>query len=311
MSEKASPTGVGPEITSHNVQPKNSVQVVEPTATVVSEKTHNYSVSQEYVEYLDLDGVFQGEKLNKLIRKVDFHVLPQLIVLYLLAYIDRTNVGNAKLFGVLKDLGISGTQWNVALSVFYASYSFTGPFANIALKRVGPKIWLPCLLLGCSLVTFCTSLQRKYAGWVAFRVLLGFVEAGIFPGCSFVMSNWYAPKEVHTRMALFFSAASASGAFSGLLAYVIGQLDGTWGYRGWRFIYGIEGFVTIFLAIGAFFVILDNPAKSGKWLAEDEKRFLVLRHRFIAGEGQGIPEKEAFSWKHAGAAFKSIHTYAM
>lgn len=149
--------------------------------------------------------------------------------------------GNAKLFGVESDLGLSGQQWNTCLSIFFVTYALGGVPSNIALKRFGPKIWLPVLLLSVSLILVFTSLQGTFGGWAAFRVLLGVFEAGVFPGCSFVLTSWYSPREVHSRMAIFYSGASAAGAFSGLLAYGIGQLDHTWGYRGWRFIYCIEG----------------------------------------------------------------------
>ncbi|KAL1855819.1 hypothetical protein VTK73DRAFT_8461 [Phialemonium thermophilum] len=253
----------------------------------------------EFDEYLDLSRDFSGPRLRKLVRKIDWHVLPQLIIIYLMSYIDRTNVGNAKLFGALPDLHMSGQDWNTALP------------SNIALKRFGPKIWLPLLLLTVSLVLIFSSLQSNKAGWTAFRVLLGFFEAGVFPGCSFVLTYWYSPEEVHTRMSIFYCGASAAGAFSGLLAYGIGHLDHTWGYRGWRFIYCIEGLFSFCLAIAAFFVLNDTPAKSGRWLTPEERRFLLLRNRYAAGGETGVAEKEEFSWKAAKEAFKSFHIYAV
>lgn len=145
------------------------------------------------------------------------------------------------------DLGLSSQQWNTCLSIFFVTYALGGVPSNIALKRFGPKIWLPALLLSVSSILVFTSLQVNFGGWAAFRVLLGVFEAGVFPGCSFVLTSWYSPKEVHSRMAIFYSGASAAGAFSGLLAYGIGQLDYTWGYRGWRFIYCIEGITPDFI----------------------------------------------------------------
>ncbi|OJI99433.1 hypothetical protein ASPVEDRAFT_60462 [Aspergillus versicolor CBS 583.65] len=251
-----------------------------------------------------------SDAVIKLVRKVDLHVLPQLIIIYLMSYIDRTNVGNARLFGVEPDLGLSSQQWNTCLSIFFVTYALGGVPSNIALKRFGPKIWLPALLLSVSSILVFTSLQVNFGGWAAFRVLLGVFEAGVFPGCSFVLTSWYSPKEVHSRMAIFYSGASAAGAFSGLLAYGIGQLDYTWGYRGWRFIYCIEGLFTFLLALGAFWFVYDTPAKVGGWLTPEEKQFLILRHKYSAGGETGVAEKSEFSWKHAASAFKSFHIYA-
>ncbi|CEL08694.1 hypothetical protein ASPCAL11839 [Aspergillus calidoustus] len=267
--------------------------------------------NSEYLEFLELNEQFSGERLQKLIRKVDWHVLPQLILIYLMSYIDRTNVGNARLFGVESDLNLSGQQWNTCLSIFFVTYALGGVPSNIALKRFGPKIWLPALLLSVALILVFTSLQVNFGGWAAFRVLLGVFEAGVFPGCSFVLTSWYSPREVHSRMAIFYSGASAAGAFSGLLAFGIGQLDYTWGYRGWRFIYCIEGLFTVLLAISAFWFVHDTPAKVGKWLTQEERQFLLLRHKYSAGGETGVAEKSEFSWKQAAMAFKSIHIYAV
>lgn len=158
-------------------------------------------------------------------------------------------LANARLFGAIPDLGLTGQQWNTCLSIFFVTYAIGGVPSNIALKLWGPKIWLPTLLLTVSIILVCSSTVNNYAGWAAFRVLLGLFEAGVFPGCSFVLTAWYSPREIQARMSIFFSGASAAGAFSGLLAYGIGQLDYTWGFRGWRFIYCIEGMPSIIIRL--------------------------------------------------------------
>lgn len=149
-----------------------------------------------------------------------------------MSYVDRTNVGNAKLFHAMEDLNMTSQQWNTALAVFCVTYSLGGVPSNICLQKFGPRIWLPTLMLSVSIILICASTQSTFGGWTAFRVLLGAVEAGVFPGASAVLTAWYSPNEVHTRMTIFYMGASAAGAFSGLLAYGIGQLDGVWGYHG-------------------------------------------------------------------------------
>ncbi|KAJ6441133.1 kinesin [Purpureocillium lavendulum] len=202
----------------------------------------------EYDEYLQLSREFVGPRLQKLVRKVDWHVLPQLIIIYLLSYVDRSNAGNAKLFGAIPDMGMTGQDWNTALSVFFITYAAGGvdSFTH-------DDILLWCIR--------CT------------------------PG--------------------------SAGAFSGLLAYGIGHLDYTWGFRGWRFIYCIEGLFSLAVAITAFWALNDTPGKVTKWLTPEEKRFLVLRHRYAAGGETGVPEQEEFSWKAAKDAFTSFHIYAI
>lgn len=216
-------------------------------------------MEHEYIEYLRLCETFQGKKLKRAIRKVDSRIVFPLIMCYLLAYIDRSNVANAKLFGALEDLHMTGQQWNTALSVFFVSYAVMGPISNMVLNKVGGRIWVSLLLVFVAIVQICAGVQSSYGGWVSFRFLLGVAEAGIYPGCSVILSTWYSPEEVHTRMAFFYSASSGSGAFSGLLAYGIGGgLDHTWGYRGWRFIYIIEALGTLAMGVIAFFMVIDH-----------------------------------------------------
>ncbi|KAF4950176.1 hypothetical protein FSARC_13282 [Fusarium sarcochroum] len=253
-------------------------------------------VHTEYDEYLDLRREFTGQRLQKLVRKVDWHVLPQLIIIYLMSYVDRTNVGNAKLFGAIPDMGMTGQDWNTALSVFFVTYAA----GDLVTGTLGNRV------LGLDIL-----IDAKQQSWVDSISLLGFFEAGIFPGCSFILTYWYSPAEIHSRMTIFYCGASAAGAFSGLLAYGIGHLDYTWGYRGWRFIYCIEGLFSLLLAIVGFWVLNDTPAKVTKWLTPEEKKFLILRNRYAAGGETGIAEKEEFSWKAAKDAFTSFHIYAV
>jgi sugar phosphate permease len=113
---------------------------------------------------------------------------------------------------------MSGQDWNTAFCVFFATYALGGIPSNIALKRYGPKFWLPALLTACGIMTVCTGLQSSMGGFTAFRLLLGIVEAGIYPRCSIVLTNWFSSKEIQGRMSIFYSAASLAGGFSGLLA---------------------------------------------------------------------------------------------
>lgn len=155
----------------------------------------------------------------------------------------------------------------------------------------------------------CSGLQSSRAGWISFRLLLGATEAGMYSGCTFTLTSWYSSAEIQNHMSLFYSAASLSGAFAGLLAYGLGQLDYAWGYRGWRFIYAVEGLITLALGISVIFFIYPDSANAGKWPSADEKRFLVLRNQYATGGETGVVEKDTFSWKHARLALQSLHVW--
>lgn len=208
-------------------------------------------------------------------------------------------------------MDMSPQDWNTAMAVFFITYAGGAVPSNIALKRWGAKLWLPLLLASCGLVNVIQGLQSHMASFTTLRLILGIVEAGIYPGCTYVLSTWYSAGELHHRMTLFYSGASLASAFSGLLAYGIGHLDYTWGYRGWRFIYIIEGVFTIFAASVLYLTLADHPSKAASWLTEEEQRFLLLRKQFSQGGGNVVRDKEAFSWKYAKQSFRSMHVYAI
>lgn len=133
--------------------------------------------------------------------------------------------------------------------------------------------------------------------------VLGLFEAGMFPGCCYTLTTWYTPAQIHSRTTIYYSGASLAGAFSGLLAYGIGHLDGTWGFHGWRFIYVIEGLFTTVVAIAACFLLYDKPEKVGSWLTHEERRFLVLRSEYEYGQNSA-GSNDDFSWKAARQSLK-------
>lgn len=110
------------------------------------------------------------------------------------------------------------------------------------------------------------------------RVLKFDQRAGFFPGANYLVGQWYPPHKTQTRIAIFYTASAASGAFSGLLAYCISKMDGVGGYEGWRWIFLLEGLASVLAGVISWFLLPDSPALSHKWLSADEIRFLELSH---------------------------------
>jgi MFS family permease len=104
--------------------------------------------------------------------------------------LDKANAGNAKLFGFLEDVGMTSHQFNLALMYLFFTYGLCEPISNIALRRLGPKIWFPCIVMGWGLITTLTCLVKSYGGFVAIRLCLGVTEAGLYPGSYFILSMW-------------------------------------------------------------------------------------------------------------------------
>ncbi len=123
-----------------------------------------------------------GISERRLLTKIDLRIIPILSVLYLLAFLDRTNIANAAIFGLQKDLGLSANQYSTALTIFFVPYILFEIPSNILLKKLRPHVWLSLCMFGFGLVTVCQGLVQGYGGIIATRFFLGLFETGMFPG---------------------------------------------------------------------------------------------------------------------------------
>ncbi|KAH9893416.1 MFS general substrate transporter [Cubamyces lactineus] len=225
-----------------------------------------------YNAHVDVSGVDE----RKLIRKLDFYLVPWLSFLYLLSFLDRTSIGNAKLYHMTTDLHLTDQQYLIALTIFFFSYAIFEVPSNIFLKRLRPSIWLSLLMLLWGVMMTVQGLVHNYGGLLGMRWMLGMFEAGLFPGVNYYLSCWYKRSEFGIRAAIFFSAATVSGAFGGLLAAAISNMDGVGGKPAWAWIFIIEGLVTVVAGFMSFWIIQDFP-DTAKFLTEAERTVVVRR----------------------------------
>ncbi|KLJ09201.1 hypothetical protein EMPG_15376 [Blastomyces silverae] len=222
------------------------------------------------IEYLDTE----AEK--KVVWKCDLHVVPILSFLMCLGFLDRINIGNARLQGLERDLGMSGHDFNIALFIFFIPYMFFEVPSNIILKKVAPSTWLSGVMIGWGLVTVFQGLTDSFAGLLTCRIFLGIFEAGFFPGCVYLISMYYKRHELQTRVNFYIACSIMAGSMSGILAYFIAGMDGMCGYSGWRWIFILEGAATVVAAAVSKFFIPDWP-ETAKFLTEDERKILIHR----------------------------------
>ncbi|OCH89295.1 MFS general substrate transporter [Obba rivulosa] len=242
----------------------------------------------------------------KLMRKVDFRVVPVLTILYLLAFLDRVNISNAALFGLDTDLKLVGNQFNTALVVFFVPYVLFEIPSNVLVKKFKPHVWLSLCMFLFGLVSVLQGLTQNLSGLVATRFFLGLVEAGIFPACFYLMSMWYKRSESQKRFSFFFSSTTLAGGFGGLLASAIGKMDGLRGFRGWRWVFILEGVLTCVVSVILYFTIPDFP-EDATWLSEDEKDFVKARLYEDVGDSK---RREPLTMKIAMETFKDYKIIA-
>ncbi|PYH35258.1 allantoate permease family MFS transporter [Aspergillus neoniger CBS 115656] len=244
-----------------------------------------------------------------LLRKLDFRLLPPLTILYLLSFLDRSNVGNARLEGMATEIHMSGDQYLTGLTLYFIGYVLFEVPCNIVLKKTTPRIWLPTLTLVWGVVATLLGVVQNYAGYLTSRTALGIAESGLFPGVVFYLSMWYKRNEQHYRVALFFSAASLAGAFGGILAWGIAHMKGVGGYSGWRWIFILkgcikEGLLTVLMSIGAYFWVYNYPS-TAEFLTPEERQFIQSRLK----NDNDSTRDEQFTWSAVFDAFKDIKVW--
>ncbi|RAO71446.1 uncharacterized protein BHQ10_007458 [Talaromyces amestolkiae] len=229
------------------------------------------------VENITGEVSFSPEEEKALLRKIDMHLLPTIWIMYLLSYMDRTNIGNAKISGMQTDLALTSNQYSISLVVFFIGYVIFEVPSNLVLSRSRPSYFLPAIMIIWGALTIIMGVIKDFKHLVVLRTLIGCVEAGFAPGVLLVLSSWYKRAEQSKRFAVYISAAILSGAFGGLLAAVIVDgLEGAHGIRGWRWLFIVEGAATIGFALISKFILLDFPATS-RLLTEREKQIAIAR----------------------------------
>ncbi|KAH7346099.1 MFS transporter-like protein [Pyrenochaeta sp. MPI-SDFR-AT-0127] len=240
-----------------------------------------------------------------LVKKLDRTILPMLWIMYFFNFLDRNALVNAKLNSLDKDLKLRGTQYNTLISILFVGYIAGQIPSNMILSRVRPSWYLGGFCMSWSIVCLLTYRANDYAGMLACRFLLGVTEAPFYPGALFLLALFYTKKEVATRMAIFYTGNMLASSFAGLIAAgVFAGLDGVHGLAGWRWLFIIQGALSIGVACVAFFLLPDHPLQT-RWLSPEQRQ---LAHNRIAADT--TQREEATSvWKGLRQAVSDWRTW--
>ncbi|KAI5837308.1 major facilitator superfamily domain-containing protein [Morchella snyderi] len=243
---------------------------------------------------------------KKLVRKLDRHIIPVIMLLYLFSFLDRVNIGNARLYGLEEDLGLQGNQYQVAVSILFVTYLLFEIPSNLVLKKFTPRRYIALITFIWGVIATLTGLVNSYGALLACRLLLGAVEAGLFPGLTVYLTFFYSKRELALRIGYLFVSAALAGACGGLLAYLIGFMDGVQDMRGWRWILILEGIPTVVLGIATYWWLADSVETAG-YLSEEEKAFLVKRR---GREVSNTASAQAFHWADVKKCFTDWKCWA-
>lgn len=209
-------------------------------------------------------------------RKVSLRLIPFLFCCYILAYLDRVNVGFAKL-QMAADLGFSETVYGTGAGIFFIGYFLLEVPSNLILNRLGARIWIARIMITWGLIATATMFVSGEAAFYVLRFLLGVAEAGFFPGIILYFTYWY-PHAYRARMiALFMTAVPLAGVIGGPISgWILATLDGVGALRGWQWLYLIEGMLPVLMGLAVLGYLDDSPAKAA-WLTDAEKALLRAR----------------------------------
>ncbi|BDD59989.1 hypothetical protein MAP00_005155 [Monascus purpureus] len=249
---------------------------------------------------------------KQLRRRIDMLIMPLVILVYLMNYIDRNNYAAAKLQGLTQDLNLSDSQYQTALSILFVGYILMQVPSNLLLNYMGrPSLYLGFFTTIWGLVSTLTSQVKGFGGMVACRFILGIVEAPFFAGVLFYLSKWYTKKELAFRMSIFYSGSLLSGAFGNLIAAgILGGLDGHRGLSAWQWLYIIEGSITMFVGLILCILLPDFP-HTWRFLSPEMKHVANRRLAIEATEADIDEPGKMTQVRGMKLAFQDVKTYAL
>jgi MFS family permease len=210
----------------------------------------------------------------KTYRKVDIRLLPFLFLCYILAYLDRVNVGFAKL-QMLKDLSLSDAAFATGAGIFFIGYFFFEVPSNVLLKKFGARLWIARIMVSWGVISACMIFVKGAWSFYAMRFLLGLAEAGFFPGVIFYLTLWYPSKHRSMRTAWFVAAIAVSGVIGNPVSgWIMDKLSGAMNLEGWQWLFLSEGIPSVLVGFWVIFY-LNSSIEEAKWLTGEEKTLLA------------------------------------
>ncbi|AIY43171.1 Nitrate/nitrite transporter [Collimonas arenae] len=243
-----------------------------------------------------------AEQAENLYKKVFWRFVPFIMLCYVVAYLDRVNVGFAKL-QMSQDLGFSETIFGLGAGIFFLGYFLFELPSNLIMNRVGAKLWIARIMITWGILSACFAWVQTPTQFYVLRFLLGVAEAGFYPGIILYLTYWFPSHRRAKVVATFMAAIPVSGIFGNPLSgWIMQAFHGSSGWHGWQWMFMIEAVPAILVGIAVFFV-MDNSIRKAKWLTEAEKDYLEAEIR--------ADQKDKQSPKSTAAVFKDIRIWHM
>ncbi|KAK6613327.1 alternative sulfate transporter [Botrytis cinerea] len=198
---------------------------------------------------------------KRILRRLDFYLIPLVMIMFFTLNLDRGNIGNALTDNMMGDLSMNQESVNTGNSLVYVGICIGDIPANLMIQKVGADIWLPCQLLAWGLVATFQAFIKNKSGFLATRFLLGLCESGFIPGTLWYLTKWYTKRELGKRTVLFFIGSYTANLLNGLIAYGLLRLRGRAGLAGWQWLFLIDGLATLTVGIATLFLLPRDPSR--------------------------------------------------
>lgn len=208
-------------------------------------------------------------------RRITLRLIPFMFVLYIVAYLDRVNVGFAAL-QMNTDLHFSNAAFGLGSGIFFLGYFLFEIPSNLILHKIGARKWIARIMITWGAIAAAMVFVSGPKSFYALRFLLGLAEAGFFPGMILYLTYWFPRKYLARNVALFMTATALAGVVGGPVSGALLEMHGLCGLSGWQWLFILEGLPAVFLGIAVFFYLPDKPQQAS-WLPEDEKSWLLRR----------------------------------
>jgi len=235
------------------------------------------------VEAMPLPREAAGTIEKRVYRKVFWRIVPFLMLCYVVAYLDRVNVGFAKL-QMSQDLGFSEAVFGLGAGIFFVGYFLFEVPSNVILHRVGARMWIARIMITWGIVSAAFMFVPSAPWFYALRFLLGLAEAGFYPGIILYLTYWYPSHRRAKIIAVFMAAIPVSGIFGNPLSgWIMDAFHESHGLAGWQWMFLIEAIPAVLIGL-AVLLVLDNSVREAKWLTDEEKAVI---EREIAADAKG------------------------
>lgn len=210
---------------------------------------------------------------KRTLRKITWRIVPFIMILYLIAYIDRVNIGFAAIT-MKEDLGFTASILGFGAGIFFLGYFLFEVPSNIILHKVGARIWIARVMVTWGIIAGGMAFVESSTSFYVMRFLLGVAEAGFFPGIILYLSYWFPARNRAGVIALFMAAAPIATAIGSPISAALLEMHGIMGLAGWQWMFLIEAIPAVILGVVVFFYMTDRPEKAA-WLKPDEREWLV------------------------------------